>query len=572
METSIQHDVLILGSGLAGLRAAVEIARRSNGKLSIGLVSKVQLMRSHSVAAEGGTAAMMRPEEGDSFELHAWDTVKGADFLADQDVVELFAQKAPEEIIQLEHWGIPWSRRDDGRIDQRPFGGHSFPRAVYAADKTGFFEMQTLYDTLLKYDNWKRYDEWFITAIAIADNRFCGLVGLDLTTGEFHTLTGKALIIASGGAGTLYGFTTYSQTVTGDGLAMAYRAGLALEDMEFIQFHPTGLVPSGILISEAARGEGGYLVNKNGERFMEHYAKGKMELAPRDVVSRSMMTEIEAGRGLKTPEGRNYLQLDLRHLGEQKINARLPFIRELAMKFVGIDPVQEPIPIHPVAHYSMGGIECDINGATAVEGVWVAGEAACTSLHGANRLGANSTAECLVWGQITGEQVVKYMPGAVAMQKISAAFVKDQEKRLEHWLSASAGAENLYALRRELRQTMDNYVGVFRTGEELQQALSKIQSFKQRYQNIRVRDTNRVYNTDLVAALELGNLLDLAEVAVASALARQEFRGAHARRDFAQRDDEKWLKHTLAHFAPEGPKLTYKPARITTWKPVERKY
>jgi succinate dehydrogenase / fumarate reductase flavoprotein subunit len=286
-----------------------------------------------------------------------------------------------------------------------------------------------------------------------------------------------------------------------------------------------------------------------------------------------MMTEIEEGRGLKNPEGRNYLQLDLRHLGEKKINERLPFIRELAMKFVGIDPVHEPIPIHPVAHYSMGGIECDINGATTVPGIWVAGEAACTSLHGANRLGSNSTAECLVWGQITGEQVVeKYWHSGVAFPRLSAAFVKEQEERLERWLSNSTGAENLYALRRELRQTMDDYVGVFRTGEELQQALSKIQSFQQRYQDIRVRDTNRVYNTDLIAALELGNLLDLAEVSVASALARQEFRGAHARRDFAKRDDEKWLKHTLAHFTPDGPKLSYKPARITMWKPVERKY
>jgi succinate dehydrogenase / fumarate reductase flavoprotein subunit len=573
MDASIQHDVLILGSGLAGLRAAVEIARRSNGKLSVGLVSKVQLMRSHSVAAEGGTAAMMRPEEGDSFELHAWDTVKGADFLADQDVVDLFVKKAPAEIIQLEHWGIPWSRRKDGRIDQRPFGGHSFPRAVYAADKTGFFEMQTLYDTLLKYDNWKRYDEWFITAIAIADNQFCGLVGLDLTSGKIHTLVGKALIIASGGAGTLYGFTTYSQTVTGDGLAMAYRAGLALEDMEFIQFHPTGLVPSGILISEAARGEGGYLINKQGARFMEHYAKGKMELAPRDVVSRSMMTEIEEGRGLKTAEGRNYLQLDLRHLGEAKINERLPFIRELAMKFAGIDPVHEPIPIHPVAHYSMGGIECDINGATAVPNIWVAGEAACSSLHGANRLGSNSTAECLVWGQIAGEQVVeKYWHSGVAFPKLSESFVKEQKARLERWFAESSGAENLYELRRELRQTMDDYTGVFRTGEELQKALNKIRDCKRRYQNIRVGDKQRVYNTDLLAALELGNLLDLAEVAVTSALARQESRGAHARRDFAKRDDEKWLKHTLAHFSPEGPQLSYKPARITMWKPVERKY
>jgi succinate dehydrogenase / fumarate reductase flavoprotein subunit len=515
---------------------------------------------------------MLRPEEGDSFDLHAWDTVKGSDFLADQDVVDLFVKKAPEEIIQLEHWGIPWSRRDDGRIDQRPFGGHSFPRAVYAADKTGFFEMQALYDTLLKYGEIAHYNEWFITAIAVENNRFCGLVGLDLTTGKFHTLLGKALIIASGGAGTLYGFTTYSQTVTGDGLAMAYRAGLALEDMEFLQFHPTGLVPSGILITEACRGEGGYLLNSKGERFMERYAKEKMELAPRDMVSRSMMTEIEEGCGFKTPEGRNYLQLDLRHLGEHKINERLPLIRELAMDFVGIDPVKEPIPIHPVAHYSMGGIECDLNGVTSVPNIWIAGEAACSSLHGANRLGANSTAECLVWGQIAGEQVVKYLSNGVAVPKLSEAFVKDQEKRLERWLAESSGAENFYKLRRQLRQTMDNHVGVFRTGEELQKALNKIQDLKRRYQNIRVGDKRRLYNTDLIAALELGNLLDLAEVAVTSALARQEFRGAHARRDFAKRDDEKWLKHTLAHFTPEGPKLSYKPVRITMWKPAERKY
>jgi succinate dehydrogenase / fumarate reductase flavoprotein subunit len=305
---------------------------------------------------------------------------------------------------------------------------------------------------------------------------------------------------------------------------------------------------------------------------MERYAKEKMELAPRDMVSRSMMTEIEEGCGSKTPEGRNYLQLDLRHLGEHKINERLPLIRELAMDFVGIDPVKEPIPIHPVAHYSMGGIECDLNGVTSVPNIWIAGEAACSSLHGANRLGANSTAECLVWGQIAGEQVVKYLSNGVAVPKLSEAFVKDQEKRLERWLAESSGAENFYKLRRQLRQTMDNHVGVFRTGEELQKALNKIQDLKRRYQNIRVGDKRRLYNTDLIAALELGNLLDLAEVAVTSALARQEFRGAHARRDFAKRDDEKWLKHTLAHFTPEGPKLSYKPVRITMWKPAERKY
>ncbi|MFH0777573.1 MAG: FAD-binding protein, partial [Candidatus Eisenbacteria bacterium] len=395
MAEVVKHDMLILGSGLAGLRAAVEASRASGGKLNIGIVSKVQLMRAHSVCAEGGTAAMLRPEEGDSFELHAWDTVKGSDFLADQDVVERFVHASPEEIIQLEHWGIPWTRREDGRIAQRPFGGHSYPRAVLAVDKTGFFEMQTLYDTLLKYGNFKRYDEFFATSIIVENNEFKCITGFDVGTGQFLALTAKALNIATGGAGTLFGFTTYSQTVTGDGLAMAYRAGLPLEDMEFLQFHPTGLIPSGILITEACRGEGGYLLNNKGERFMDKYAPEKMELAPRDLISRSMITEIEAGRGFKGPKDLDYMHLDLTHLGADKINERLPLIREVCMDFIGIDPVHVPIPVRPVAHYSMGGVETDINGATRAKGIWASGEAACVSLHGANRLGSNSTAECL---------------------------------------------------------------------------------------------------------------------------------------------------------------------------------
>ncbi len=408
MAENINHDVLILGAGLAGLRAAVEISRRTQGKANIGIVSKVQLMRAHSVCAEGGTGAVLRTDEGDSIELHAWDTVKGSDFLADQDVVFRFVNTSPKEILQLDHWGIPWTRDEHGRIEQRPFGGHSYPRATLAADKTGFFEMQTLYDTLQRYSkSFTRYDELFVTDILVEDNRFAGLVGCHAPSGETVTLQGKALLIASGGAGTLYGFTTYSQTVTGDGLAMAYRAGVPLEDMEFIQFHPTGLVPSGILMTEGCRGEGGYLRNANGDRFMENYAPEKMELGPRDLVSRAEMTEILEGRGFEGPDGLDYLHLDLTHLGADRINSRLPLIREVAMKFVGIDPITKPIPIRPVAHYSMGGIETDIDGATRVEGIWAAGEAACVSMHGANRLGSNSTAECLVWGGITGEEIAK---------------------------------------------------------------------------------------------------------------------------------------------------------------------
>ena len=571
MGQNLSHDVLILGAGLAGLRAAVEIARRSNGEINIGIVSKVQLMRAHSVCAEGGTAAMLRTDEGDSFDLHAWDTVKGADFLADQDVVDRFVHASPKEIQLLDHWGVPWTRDQDGRIDQRPFGGHSYPRATLAADKTGFFEMQALYDTLLQYKNFARYDEFFVTDILVEEDRFAGMVGIDAANGELVTLQGKALLIAAGGAGTLFGFTTYSQSVTGDGLAMAYRSGLPLEDMEFIQFHPTGLVPSGILMTEGCRGEGGYLRNSEGERFLERYAPEKMELGPRDVISRAEMTEILEGRGSKGADGMDYLHLDLTHLGADRINTRLPLIREVSMKFVGIDPIEEPIPIHPVAHYSMGGIETDIDGATRVLGIWAAGEAACVSLHGANRLGSNSTAECLVWGGIAGAEIAEKLrdlptPPHLGKDRLAAA-----QHHVEDIL-ARKGDQDLYALRQELRATMDRHVGVYRSGEGLTEALETVRDIKQRAVRAPVEDKSHVYNSNLFHALELENLLELAEATVAGALAREESRGAHSRRDFTQRDDEDWLKHTLAWRTEDGPKLDYKPVTITTWKPVERKY
>ncbi|MBM4446540.1 MAG: succinate dehydrogenase/fumarate reductase flavoprotein subunit [Chloroflexi bacterium] len=568
--TSQKHDIIVLGSGLAGLRAAIEAAR--NPDLDVAIVSKVQLMRSHSVCAEGGTAAVMQPDEGDSFELHSWDTVRGADFLCDQDVVKHFVEEAPSEILLLEHWGIPWSRRPDGRIAQRPFGGHSYDRAVFAADKTGFAEMQTLYDTLQKYANIRRYDECYVSSILTKDNSFCGVTAWDLTSGEFFLIQGKALIIATGGACRMFGFTTYSLTATGDGLAMAYRAGLPIKDLEFVQFHPTGLVPSGILITEAARGEGGYLLNNKDERFMEKYAPSKMEVAPRDIVSRSEMTEIEVGRGFQGPDGLDYVHIDLRHLGAAKINERLPMIREVAMKFNFIDPIYKPIPIRPAAHYFMGGIHTDINGATPIEGIWAAGEAACVSLHGANRLGSNSTTECLVWGKKTGDEAAKY----VSKQKTprpapKEATLKDEEARVFNRFS-SDGKESAYALRRELQKTMDSKVGVFRTGSELKAALHKIIEIKQCLPDVKVKDRGRIYNTDLLSALEADNLLDLAEIIVAGALARTESRGAHSRRDFPNRDDVNWLKHTLAHYTPKGPRLDYMPVTITMWQPVERKY
>ena len=572
MGEPIRHDVLILGAGLAGLRAAVEISRRLAGQVDIGIVSKVQLMRAHSVCAEGGTAAMLRPEEGDSFELHSWDTVKGSDFLADQDVVDRFVHIMPEEILLLDHWGIPWTRDEHGRISQRPFGGHSYPRATLAADKTGFFEMQTLYDQLLRYRTFRRYDELFVTEILIEGGRFAGLVGIDAASGKLVTLQAKALLIATGGGGTLYGFTTYSQTVTGDGMAMAYRAGLPLEDMEFLQFHPTGLVPSGILMTEACRGEGGYLKNNKGERFMGNYAPKLMELAPRDMVSRAETEEILAGRGFRSEAWGDYLHLDLTHLGADRINTRLPLIREVCMKFLGLDPITTPIPIRPVAHYSMGGVETDINGKTRFEGIWAAGEVACVSLHGANRLGSNSTAECLAWGGFTGEEIAKALPSLGSPGAPPEGKVKAAAARIDGLLRREGG-ESLYELRRELRAMMDRWLGVFRNGPDLAKALTTVRELRERSLKAPVHDKGSVYNSNLFHALELENLLDLAEVTVLGAVTREESRGAHARRDFATRDDEKWLKHTLAFRQTDGrPRLDYKPVTITMWKPVERKY
>jgi len=568
----VTHDVLIFGTGLAGLRAAVEIARKSDDAINIGLVSKVQIQRPHSVCAEGGTAAVLREEEGDNLELHSWDTVKGADFLADQDVVDRFVETSPKEILLMDHWGMPWSRRPNGSIQQRPFGGHSFPRATMAADKTGFFEVQTLYDTFMQYKNFSRYDEFFATSILVENGEFCGLAGIFMPIGKFMVLRAKALLIATGGLGTLYGFTTYSQTVSGDGQALAYKAGMCIEDPEFLQFHPTGLVPSGILMTEACRGEGGYLKNTEGKRLMEKYAAKFMELAPRDIVSRSEMTEILEGRGFKGPEGLDYVHLDLTHLGAEKINHCLPLIREVCMKFLGLDPILKPIPVRPVAHYSMGGIEADINGATKVKGVWAAGEVACHSMHGANRLGCNSTAECLVWGGITGAEIVKFLNADPPMPKLRGDRIDDEYARIFGELLNRKGTENQYDIKKELRVAMDQHAGVYRTAKSMSEGLKKVQDLKQRYQRISIQDKGQVYNTNLINALEVENLLNLAEALLTAALAREESRGAHARTDFPTRDDEKWLKHSLVTYSPDGPKLSYKPVAITKWKPVERKY
>lgn len=566
------HDLLILGAGLAGQRAAIEASRVTNGKIDVALVSKVHPMRSHSVAAEGGTAAVLRPEEGDTCELHAWDTVKGSDFLADQDAVDMFVRVLPEEIFRVEHWGVPWTRDANGRIDQRPFGGHSFPRAVYAADKTGFFLMQTMHNTLLKYDNITRYDEFFATSIEVEDGRFRGITALEMASGEVHAISAKACIVATGGVGKLYNFTSYSHTSTGDGYALAYRAGIPLKDMEFLQFHPTGLMPSGILITEASRGEGGYLLNSEDKRFLENYAPKMMELAPRDIISRAMVTEIQQGRGIEGPEGIPCLKLDLRHLGRDKINSKIPFVRELSMKFLGIDPIDEPIPVRPVQHYTMGGIETDSYGATRIQGLWAAGEAACVSIHGANRLGTNSLAECLVYGRICGQKAAEFATGVQPGRAVTKEATDQVEARIYGDLLKRETGERIYEIRQELRDVMDVNFGIFRTLEQMEYALRKIREMRSRLARAKTEDTSRAYNTDLTSALELENMLELAEVMLAGGIARQESRGAHSRLDYTARDDRNWLKHTLAFRTQEGPRLGYSPVRVTIWKPTERRY
>ncbi|HEV2280758.1 MAG TPA: succinate dehydrogenase/fumarate reductase flavoprotein subunit [bacterium] len=567
----LQHDILVLGSGLAGLRAALQALSASRGDLDVAILAKVQLMRAHSVCAEGGTAAVLYPEQGDSLELHAWDTVRGSDFLADQDVVTRFVERARDEILQLEHWGLPWSRRPDGRLGQRPFGGHSFPRATFAADRTGFYEMHTLYDTLQRYGRVTRYDEWVATRLIVRDQTFAGLAVWSLTTGEVALVQAKSLIIATGGACRTYGFTTYSHHVTGDGLALAYRAGLPLKDLEFVQFHPTGLVPSGILITEAARGEGGYLRNAGGHRFMADHAPKMLELAPRDIVARAEATEIEAGRGLIDQTGDGYVALDLTHLGRERILERLPQIREVAIKLNGVDPIEQPLPVRPAAHYTMGGIHADIDGKTAAENVWVAGEAACLSLHGANRLGTNSTAECLVWGAIAGAAAARHAAAQRTLPAPPFADAEDERARLGRLLEGT-GTEDQYELQHRLQRVMDKHAGVFRDDAGLRLALGEVKALRAASRGLRIQDRSWVYNTDLLAALELENMLELAEVMVAGALERRESRGAHARRDYPTRDDANWLVHTLASRTEDGPRLTRLPVRITTWKPAERRY
>jgi succinate dehydrogenase flavoprotein subunit len=565
------YDVLVVGGGLAGIRAAIA-AVDANPRLKIAMVSKVYPMRSHTVSAEGGAAAVLRPE--DSYETHAFDTIKGSDYLADQDVVEAFVREAPIEVIQMEHWGCPWSRDPDGKISARPFGGMTTWRTCFAADKSGFHMLHTVFQTSLKYGQIHRHDEAFATRLLVEDSRCVGVVAIDMRSGRFQAITAKAVILATGGLGRIYAFTTNGNICTGDGMALAYRAGVGLKDMEMVQFHPTGLPFTGILITEAVRGEGGYLLNKDGERFLKRYVPSKMELGPRDIISRAMVTEFEEGRGFEGPHGK-YMHLDVRHLGEEVIDRKLPFMRELGREFVGIDIVKDPIPVRPVMHYMMGGVDADISGATSVAGLYAAGECANVGLNGGNRLGSNSLSECLVFGAAAGRAAAEHASsaGPVGANPVTA-LLADETKRIEaSFLDKKGGDERIGTIREEMQHDMDAGAGVFRTRDGLEKLTRQLGALRDRFEKIKIEDSSRTFNTELTAALELDFMLEVAETIAHSALAREESRGAHSRRDFPGRDDAKWLKHTLAFRTDEpAPRLEYREVRITNFKPQARTY
>jgi fumarate reductase flavoprotein subunit len=539
--------------------------------LSVALVSKVYPMRSHTVSAEGGAAAALGPD--DSLDLHAFDTIRGSDYLADQDAVEAFVSEAPGEIIQLEHWGCPWSREPDGRLAVRAFGGMSVNRTVFAADKTGFHMLHTLFQTSLRFERIVRYDEFFVTTLLVEDGRCAGVAAIDLRDAEVRCITGKAIIVCTGGAGRIFPFTTNGSIKTGDGMALAYRAGVPLKDMEFVQYHPTGLPGTGILMTEASRGEGGYLVNREGRRFLEDYIPSKMELGPRDILSRAIIQEFEKGNAFDGPYGQ-FVHLDIRHLGEKTIDKKLPFVRELTRNFVGIDPVHEPIPVRPVVHYMMGGIDTDMSGRTSLPGLYAAGEAACVSMNGANRLGSNSLTECLVFGARVGTQAAEdaLEAAAPAENPVVRLAEAEQDRLSAEYLDREGGRQRIAAIRRDLLDAMERGAGVYRTEESLKEAAEVVAGLKERYRDLALDDHSRAFNTELVSALELGSMLDVAEAVVRSGLERRESRGSHTRRDYPDRDDDRYLKHSLSVATPEGPRIEYGEVSVTRWPPAERKY
>jgi succinate dehydrogenase / fumarate reductase, flavoprotein subunit len=547
------HDVLIVGAGLAGMRAALA----APPMLDVAILSKVHPVRSHSVAAQGGINAALG--ENDSWEAHAFDTTKGGLYLGDQDAIEAMCREAPGDILELERMGVIFSRDERGRIAQRPFGGAGFPRTCYAADRTGHAILHAMYEQILKR-HIHVYEEWYVTSLIVEDGVCRGVVAWDVLHGGLHAIGAKAVILATGGSGRVFLTSTNAVINTGDGMALGYRAGAPLEDMEFVQFHPTTLKDTGILITEGARGEGGFLLNTLGERFMKDYAPEQMELATRSTVSLAIGKEILEGRGVD-----GCVLLDLRHLGRKKIMERLPQIRELAIEFAGVDPIESPIPVRPGAHYQMGGVRTDQWGETEIPGLYAAGECACVSVHGANRLGGNSLLETIVFGRRAGQRTGEYVR-QVTPRAVSDGTLKTEEARIATLMS-NPGPERAWQIREELGKTLSQNLGIFRTKESMTHALHSVRTLKERAARIMLQDHGKVFNADLIHALELDSLLDVAETIAAGGIAREESRGAHYRSDFPNRDDGQWLKHTLAYRNPSGPQLRYAPVAITRFPP-----
>jgi len=566
----LYHDVLIVGGGLAGLRAAVGLC----DKYDVGLLSKVYPIRSHSIAAQGGINAALANNpnaKDDTWEKHTFDTVKGSDYLADQDAAELMCQEAIKVVYEMEHWGCPFSRFPDGSIAQRPFGGAGYPRTCYSTDLTGHVLLNTLYERAV-FKGVKVYPEWFVIALVNDGGQCHGVIAFDLKNGEIVPIRAKATLFATGGYGRVYFYSTNALINTGSGIGIAYKAGVPIKDMEFVQFHPTALIGTNILMTEACRGEGGYLTNKDGERFMKRYVPNAMELAPRDIVSRSIQTEIDEGRGLEHPLGK-YINLDLRHLGAEKILAKLPGIRNICLDFIGIDPILEPIPIMPCQHYSMGGIDTNERCETDIKGFYGAGECACVSVHGANRLGGNSLLETIVFGKLASFAIDEYLRnGEIKPDERLLMSRKEEMERKIHGL-IHEGNEKPYTILADLSKTMSSLVGIFRKKEELAQALKNIEAVKERYKHIHVSSPKLYMNHELLNAIELEYMLEVAHTIALGAYLREESRGAHFRKDFNTRNDTDWLKHTIVKIGTDGePVISSKKVVITKYQPMERKY